>query len=284
MRLCRKVALLLLCTAALSLSACSIKLAYNMLDNLMAWELSRYVDLKGEQKKLARELIDDFHSWHRKTQLTRYADYLETLKNGLYGKTVSADYLHAKSDELQDLLDDSMDYLAPALAQLAASLSEKQIEQVCKQLEKDRDKYRKDYIDDKREDIQRRRIRDLKRYIGPFFGRFEDEQEKILKDWDNTLEPYATLMLAQQRLWQEDFLQAMAVRDNAEKLRPALAKLMLHRTDSWDPKLQKALDQNQTLTFETLAKLFNSQSPRQQEVLKAKFDDYIDTLRDLAKG
>jgi hypothetical protein len=72
------------CAALLSLSlllaACggATRLAYESGD---AWVLvltDRYLDLEGEQWRLARAAIRHFHAWHRRTELPRYAALLQS--------------------------------------------------------------------------------------------------------------------------------------------------------------------------------------------------------------
>ena len=265
------------------LNSCTIRLSYHLLDNIMMWELNQYASLKGQQKKDARQAIDDFHKWHRQTQLDDYADYLENLKSQMLAGPVSAKFLHKESDKLQNMLDVSADKILPSVTDVAATLSEDQIQQVLEKLKDDREEYRKDYIDADDEKIQKRRIRDLTRYIGGFFGRFTEEQKQRLIDWEDSLEPHEEFMIKQQIKWQAEFIEAMTFQDQPTELQARLRNLILYRTDNWDTELQRRLDVNQTLTFVMLADLFNSQTAKQKQKMERKFDQYIDDLRALAK-
>ncbi len=274
---------IVLAIAALLVTSCSVRMSYPFLDNLMGWELGRYVSLNSEQKRMASDTFDEFHEWHRYTQLPRYADYLESLKKGMLDKPVSPEYLHAESDVLQDMLDDAMAHLLPGLTEIAATLDDDQIHEIRKKLQKDREEYREDYLDDKPEKIQKRRIREITRLIGGFFGRFSDEQTTRMETWESSLQAHAPLMLGQQEIWEQDFVKAMAYRDDKAELQKRLKALMLYRTDNWDPELQERLDYNQEQTFIMLADLFNSQSPEQEKKMIKKFDQYIRDFRALSK-
>ncbi|WP_096087399.1 DUF6279 family lipoprotein [Agaribacterium haliotis] len=274
-----KFTLLALC---LFLSSCSVKLSYQFLDEALGWQLGRYVDLNSQQNKQAKAFIDEFHSWHRQTQLPLYADYLEQLKHGLNDQQVTAAYLHKESDVMQDMLDASMLRLLPGLTDVAMGLSDEQVNEVVEKLTKERKEYKEDYVDDSPEDISKRRLRDLKRYFEPFFGRFSKEQKQLFADWEAELEPYESYMLVQQLNWQKAFLQAMSLRSDRDALQASLKQLMLYRTDNWDAELQRRLDYNQEMTFEMLAKLFNSRSEKQRQRLARKFDQYAKDLRELA--
>lgn len=266
----------------IALTSCTVKLSYGFLDNLMSWKLGQYVKLDAEQKKFAKTAIDDFHRWHRETQLCSYATYLESLRDGMLAGPVTAEYLHIESNKLQDMIDVSMEKLLPDLTKLAATFSEQQIAQVVSELKKNREEYRDDYVDADSKHIQKERIKDITRYIGGFFGRFSDQQKQRLIEWEESLSPHEELMLKQQEQWQADFLTAMQYQDKPDELQARLRNLMLYRTDNWDKELQQRLDINQDLTFAMLADLFNSQSDKQKDKLRRKFDQYISDLNDLA--
>ncbi len=277
----KRVFLILICLTLLN--GCTVRIAYAVLDNILGWQLGQYVSLKGEQKALSKKTFKRFHSWHRQTQLPLYIDYLKTLKQGMIGGNISGQYLHAESDKLQELMDLSIAKLAPGLTEIAQSLNEEQIQEIVKALDEEREEYRKDYIEDSDEKVQKRRIRDITRYIGGFFGSFTEDQKQTLKNWEESLTPHEELMLDQQLTWQADFLHAMSLRTNASLLEEKIHSLMLFRTDNWNPELQKVLDVNQDLTFSMLAKLFNSQTPKQKKKLEKKFDQYINDLSILAR-
>jgi len=236
------------------MTGCTVRVAYGMLDTIMGWQLGQYVTLKGEEKKFMKHTFDEFHDWHRSTQLSLYIDYLKQLKQGMITKPITAEYLHAESDKLQDLLDSSVGYLVPGLTQVAMGLNNEQI----------------------------RRINDITRYIGGFFGSFTDEQKQALIKWETNLVPHEELMIKQQEIWQQEFLNAMTFQDSQAELQTRIQALMLVRTDNWDPELQRVLDLNQRATFEMLAELFNSQTPKQRKKLERKFDQYINDFTILA--
>lgn len=273
--------LVVLLGVLLMATGCAVKISYTFLDNLLEWQLGRYVNLDKEQERTAERTFKAFHQWHRKTQLPLYIDYLEALKTELLKKNVSADYLHRESDKLQDMLDDSVAELLPGLTQIASTLDPDQIEQVTEKLSKDRDDYSDDYIDTSIKKRKKERIRDITKYIGPFFGRFTVEQTTLLDEWESTLADHEPLMLVQHMNWQKEFLHAMQYQTQTEVLFNHLKELMIYRTDNWDSRLQEQLDINQDLTFAMLAKMFNSQTPKQQKKLESKFNQYIDDFRDL---
>ena len=73
---CRRAALLLL---ALVLTACggATRVAYDHADSALLVMTEQYLDLEGEQWKIARGAVQRFHSWHRKAELPRYVALLD---------------------------------------------------------------------------------------------------------------------------------------------------------------------------------------------------------------
>lgn len=276
----KRIALIFVCLTFLS--GCTVRIAYAILDDLLMWQLGQYVSLKGEQKKQTKQQIKAFHRWHRKTQLPLYIDYLTELKKGMVAGNITGTYLHQESDKLQDLLDISINQIIPTLTDIAVSLDEKQIQQVLNQLRKEQKEYREDYLDASDEAVQKRRINDVTRYISGFFGPFTDQQKTMLQDWEESLTPHEALMIEQQKEWEKAFLHSMDFRDNRPELEKRIRTVLAFRTDNWDPELQKVLDKNQALTFNMLADLFNSQTPKQRQKLEKKFDQYIRDLEILA--
>lgn len=264
------------------IAGCSVKIGYGFLDTYIVWKIEQYISLDDSQEKHIKKAVDDFHAWHQSTQLTLYANYLETLKFGLQNPPVSGQFLHDESDKLQVLLDHSFEYLLPDLAQLASTLTQTQLQELHKNLEKERKDYRKKNIDVSAAKLKKRRIKDVTRYLNPFFGRYTDEQNTLLSDWEAALIPFEHLMPEQQRQLEKYFIETMEFQKNPDTLIPRLRGLAFYRTDNWNKELKTKLDLNQEATFVMLAKLFNSQTPKQQLKLERKFDSTIKDLRELA--
>ncbi|ABD82560.1 DUF6279 family lipoprotein [Saccharophagus degradans] len=262
-------------------TACSTKMAYNFLDWGLMWYVERYVDLNKEQKDKAEAAIDKFHHWHRTTQLPRYAKYITDLKERM-AQPVTADQLHAETDEIQIFLDDCVAFLLPTAVDIVSSFSEEQVQQVLEKFAKDRKDYDKKYISTSMEKVVKARQNELKDQIGPLFGRFTDQQQKWVDEWSTGMEYYEPLMLAQQEDWAKMLEEVLQKRDDKKLLDASLRKLMFYRSDDWDPELEKQIDINQTLTLEMMAKFMNHLTPTQRERFNKKLDKYVEVFTELS--
>lgn len=265
------------------LNACTIRQSYRFLDNLILWQVGRYVSLDSEQKKQAKQHIKDFHKWHRNTQLSLYIDFLQTLKRGLEKDSISPNYLDLESDKLQDLIDISMAKLLPGFVEISESLSPEQITELKNNLEKERQKYREEYIDDKVEKIQKRRIDNISSYVGRFFGSFNSEQKALLQEWTQNLVPYEEAMLAQQRTLEENFVHSLRNPSAPKEIETALRAMMFYRSDDWDPELRTAIQANKALTYKMFSALFMSRNEKQQQRTTQKINAYIEDLSALQR-
>ena len=68
------------CLLALLLAACgsSTRLVYEQGDAALLLMADRYLNLEGPQWKVANQSIKRFHAWHRRTELPRYAELLQS--------------------------------------------------------------------------------------------------------------------------------------------------------------------------------------------------------------
>ena len=72
-----RVAVLLL-SVALAACGAATRLAYESGDAWVLVTTDRYLDLEGEQWKIATGAIRRFHAWHRRAELPRYAELLQS--------------------------------------------------------------------------------------------------------------------------------------------------------------------------------------------------------------
>lgn len=266
------------------LNACSIKVAYRFLGIIGKWHIGTYVSLEGPQKQLVDTMLDNFHDWHRSTQLSIYANYLDQVIPHLESEKITGEWIHQQTDIVQDMLDVSMIQLKPQITELMASFSDKQVEEIIKSLKKDRKKYRKKYVDTSEKKQSKRRKQQLLDYAGRFFGRLTPQQKVWLDEWEQSLWDYEVLTLQQQEILANKVEGTLALRKNREKLSPLVDEIIFYRSEKWEKDLQDVIDHNQVLTYELLAKLINSQTEKQRDKMLRKLRSYRDDCISLAKS
>ncbi len=277
--------IVLVSTCLLLLTSCSsTKIAYNLLDTYFHWQLGKYVSLEKEQKQLAKNAFNDFHNWHRRTQLTQYANYIDSFLAKMQNEKFTGEMIHKETDELQILLDQSMQQLLPFLTDLITSFNEEQCEEFLEELADKREEYKEEYVDIEGEKVYKKRRSDLVDELGPFWGRFTDEQNVWIDEWTKALIPYEALTLEQQKISADKLDEAFEVRKDKEALKDKLKVFVFYRTDDWDPDLEAILDKNQEITYNLIAKLLNNQTDKQRQKFIKKLSGFRDDFLELAKG
>ena len=269
----------------LFLTSCSsTKIAYNLLDVVIQWQIGKYVSLDGDQKAQTKQAIKDFHQWHRETQLPLYAAYIDGFLQRLDQKEFTGEGIHAETDEVQLLLDASMEKFLPILTTMVMSFDDEQCEEVLENLKEKQEEYKEDYVDISQEEKIDQRKKDLVDELGHFFGRFSKEQKTFIDTWAKQLRPYEDHTYKQYALWGEMLQEAFAVRDDREALSEKLRVIVLYRTDDWDPELEAVLDKNQEITYELIAKLINTQTDKQRKKFIHKLNGFEEDFLELNRG
>jgi hypothetical protein len=274
----------LVLVSTLLLSSCSsTKMGYELLDWAAMWKINRMVDLHSTQRDQAKAEVRAVHEWHRRTQLPRYADYLEAMRQRLKIGSITAEQLHEESDNVQLMLDDVLNKALPPATQIISTLSDKQVAGMLENIAEEREEYVEEYIEPGVEKRQEKNAKDLRDHLKRFLGSLTKEQDAWIDAWSKELLPYAHLSAKQQALWQEHLAKYLALRENQTLLEQGLRELMVYRSDNWHPELKRVVDANQVQTYKLLAKVLNNLTAKQQQHLNKRLDDYIQDFRALAR-
>jgi len=267
----------------LGLSACTTKMAYNFLDWAIEWKVQRLVKLHGEQKLMTKRAIKDFHQWHRSTQLPQYADYLQQLRSRLNAGPWTGEEIHAETDKIQLLVDQSVERVLPDATEVLATLSDTQVKELLASVAEERDEYKEDYVDISERKRQKKYVKEFVKHAQDWLGPLSSAQKKQIEKWSESLQPFETLNLQQQKIWEDTLAEILAKRTDKNALLNGLKSLMFHRTDNWQPELEQILDYNQKISYELVAELLNGMSEQQRKHLNKKISEYVKLLGELAR-
>ena len=273
----------------LVLSGCttnSTKFAYKFLGIYIRWEVKKYVTLDDHQKVYLKKATREFHDWHRRTQLEVYASYIDAFIALLESGPITAETLHNESDKVQVFLVDAMEKLLPTITELASGLSDEQTEEVLKELAKERKKFNKKFIKAKRTKVLKRHqdslLDNLKRFF--VFSEFTPQQQQLVDDWATKLVPYEPYSLEQQEFAAQVLQKAFEMRDNKPAFEKTLRALLAPSNDNWNENYREATDINQTLSFQLIADLLNSQTDKQRKKTLKKLNKFKKDFLDLASS
>ena len=194
--------MLALGVCAVLLAGCSTaRMGYDWLPALTLWQLERYLGLDREQAQETRQRIDTVLDWHRRTELPKYASFLEQTARQLESvPTVEAAMIEDWRGRVHDAWLALVPQLAPPIAGLALSLRESQIDRLERRLAERAEELRAKYLPtDPGQQVEGRVERWLER-TKFFFGEVTSEQDQALRRLAWQLPPYEHLWLSEREL------------------------------------------------------------------------------------
>lgn len=271
------------------LAGCAVvQLAYRQAPAWTGWWLGRYVDLDDDQGPRAREAIDAWFRWHRRTQLPEYAAVLAKA-----GQQVTEPTSPAAICEWEGVLlgqaDAAIAQAAPAVAELAATLRPAQLRQIERRYEKNNREWAEEHL---QTDLGERREQQVERTVERLerlYGRLEPAQKSRIAQ-AMAASPYDPQTFQQERLArQQETLQAlrriaaeggaMPVAAATAELRAVMGRWIRSPRPAYVAYLRRVNDDN----CRWIAELHNSTTPAQRRHARDVLRGWENDARTLAR-
>jgi hypothetical protein len=262
------------------LSACSaLPLTYNHAEGLLLWKIDRYFKLSGEQERLVKAWLADFHSWHRQTELPRYAEFLRQVQDR-WRDGVSAEEIDWTFDTFAKLRSELTGRIAPAGAVLLPLVDTTQIRHLDRVLQRDnRDWQAQAAVPAEERSVKRAKtvLSWLRDWLGPLTREQERLVTQLLKDMPDSTEDW----LAYRTQRQQQFIQFLQSRPN-----PALIERRLQEWLVTPEKTSYVLSRQNLRQDVKLAVLAidRTVTPRQRIYATEKLQKLIRQLEGLVAG
>jgi hypothetical protein len=273
--------LLLVLLLGATLLACS-SLSYRAADIWLRWQLNGLVSLERAQEGELEQRLSSVLDWHRREQLPRYRQWLETVRGELAQPALAPEQWQLRSDELGAFWLDAMAHLQPEALALLGDLSDEQVAELVASLREQQaeavDKWSRYSADELQARRQKRMERQLKRWV----GRLDDTQRSLVAQWAVQLGDSRGERIEQRRLWLDDFEAALQRRGEREWFDAELEALMLRPEQRWHAAYREAVGRNSRVTIELLQALHASLSDRQRQHLDKRIGIWIDRFERLA--
>lgn len=165
----RLLKLLACCCLLPLLAACSTtRLAYDHLDTLLRWQVSKYVDLDAQQQQYLDTELQQLWIWHRHTQLPSYAADLRQLATAAQAGPLSREQLEAVSVKIRNDWDRIVEHALPDYTRAHVLLSDAQVADMIRRIGAE---------------IERRSRKSLKRSEPERRARLVERMDDTLRDW-----------------------------------------------------------------------------------------------------
>lgn len=267
--------------AAVVLSGCSIKMAYNNMDRLVRWQVNDYVNLDSTQEEFLDAQLNHFMSWHRRSHLPLYADYVLLLSSQLTDHPNEASIkrifaqLSVWSDEVEARL-------LPTVIGVLANLSDAQVSELATNMQDNNAEMAQADGDASIEKIQARWAGDLKDSFSRFAGRLTTQQKSYLKTRSRQFQPDGVLWAQYRRRWQADLLLLLKQREDLDALTLGYRGLVEKRESYYGEVLSKINQQNNILSRQVAAHLLANMSAKQSARFVESMEDLAQDFRELA--
>ncbi|HEY8568078.1 DUF6279 family lipoprotein [Microbulbifer sp.] len=272
-----RLATVLLALALLLLGGCSsLRLAYGYLDWWMDRTLNKYLDLEGPQEDLLSQRVDEFHRWHRQTQLPRYADYLDQLAAEVDSP---ADTVPARLTEIEKKTDEfwnsSITMLSDLLLPILLQLDDAQISQLADNARKEREKSLKKWQKD-----QHKREKAFRKEAERWLGDLTQEQDAMVERElvSTTFDPKRRD--AQRQRWTNVFIQTL--KDKPDGYEQTLRDLLIDPQTLWSEDYRQMQEQLRIQARNLGSEVLQNATPEQREHLKTTMREYASDFRFLA--
>jgi hypothetical protein len=268
---------------AVTLSACStMKIFYNLADELIAREIAFHLELDEEGEERAGRVVEDLVAWHRTRMLPLYAAYLRDLAAvaaaGEPDRSAVNRLMGEGSRIWQLTVRGATPHLAPLLVRhstpakrefLRQRLAERQTEHLAR-LEKPRD-----------ERIRQRASR-VTRNFERFIGDLDDPQREIIEQYVASTMNDDARRLANRELRNRAFISFLAARPRATEIAGFLDRLVLRSHEIVDPDYESFAGARFARFEELLFRILASLTPAQRAATAEKLRDHAEDFMELS--
>ena len=265
--------------AALLLSGCGPKFAYNNLSLITPWYVDDYIDLTEQQQVIFDRHLENLHSWHRQTELPEYRRLFSDLHQHLQQSELDPQLLRIKIIKLRGHWDALIQQASPAVIELSTTLTDAQREALFAALEERNQKRLKRAdtpAEHKQESVER-----IEKWMEPL-----SKQQRIWAEKFATENPDLTVeTVAAHRAFQEqlsDLMSQSMMASFPSRVGVLLADALGRSNEG--QVLNALREQQLEARVELFQKLWSSATDNQKRKVRSRLKGYIDDIDDLLEG
>jgi hypothetical protein len=268
----------------LILGGCSAVVpAYNNAPFAVHWWLDSYADFDAAQSARVKADLAQLHAWHRKEDLPRLAQMLQTVQAAAPGE-LRAEQVCAWYGEGLDYARGFGQRSAPLIAATVPTLKPAQVERVRRELAKSAQTWRGKWLDPRPSEQMDERLDKALDNVKTWYGSASPAQTALLRSQLESM-PYDTALG-----WKElqrrhaDFVETLDTLrgQTAERALPAVEALLERNLVSPDPAYRAYLDRIVSADCAHLAQFHATTNTGQRRYMADKLASYARDLQKLS--
>ena len=265
------------------LTSCTkTKLAYGFLDNWLRWETEKYLSPTDQQKQLLKVHSKNFHHWHRSNELESLAQFAGQTATLLDQPNISAEQVQQTLEQMQVIYTRSAKQLRKLTDALLPTLQPSQIDQIMAKLDQQAVEYQEQYLAVSKQQRIEDRAESMEDFFAGIVGKLNPQQSQLVLDWSDGITSLAAEGLLQQRLWQQEFAQALAEDRSDPTNLDKLASLIFTELKPLNDQQQKIEQANRQHTAKMIVTLHGTLTKKQRAKLQKRLLNYQRDFQQLA--
>ena len=271
-------ALISLCVG---ISACSVKTLYNNLDYLIPEYVAGMITLDDALENKVEQRSRALIHWHRKTQLTQYADWLKKVQQQV-GPQLTEQQVKFHINEINRYYRDFIIQLNQEMAELLPLLNEQQQNEMFSHIAHKNKEFREKYVGlDETKRIEAY-IENLQDSYEAWLGDLSAEQEKTIVDVAKQMQSTAELRLWRRLEWQKGIKEILSSQHSPAIKSEHLITFMSGFVNIDNDATRETSEINNKLIASLTAQIAHGMSSKQKDHFLTKTSDYIRMLTELA--
>jgi hypothetical protein len=264
--------------AALLASGCStLRFGYENADTYLRWKAGTYVDLQGDEADELDDRIDEFHAWHRKNALPKYAGLVQEVSQR-FGDGLSRQDLDWGYDALRGQARESLRKAAELAAPMLDRLTPAQVAQIERRFADENRQFQRDNLRGGERERRRKRARFVADRLEDWVGKLSQVQMERVRDYAERMPLVDELRDRDRKRLQREVLALIRARQARERLPERIA--------NWDrgrePAYALALEAWREQYFNLLMEIDRSLSPEQRRRALGRLRRYAEDFEALA--
>lgn len=262
----------------LFLCGCStVRFAYENADAYIRWKVGSYVDLQSDDADELDDRIDEFHAWHRKNELPKYAKLAQEASRR-FGDGLSQQDLVWGYDSLRVQARESLRKAAELAAPLLDRLTPGQMAQIERRIaEENRQFYRANLRGSERE-RRRKRAKYVEDRLEDWVGKLSQAQIARVREYAERAPMTDALRDQDRRRLQREVMAIIRAREAQKRLPERVANWERGR----DPAFVAQLDAWREQYFALLVDIDRTLTPEQRARAMGHLRRYAEDFEALA--